>query len=497
MTTLADLRAALLPTAVPVGDASLDASSLGWVRVMKARVPAFDGLESGDLAIVPTGVLDAVVPGPLEAGALVAALSRARVGGVLLVATLGEETAGDPLRLVEGELTAAAIPTLRVARTDIAALERGVIGLIVNSRAELDRQAGLLEARLEQLALEGAGIEALVAAVAGSLGRAVALEGSRGDALVLHAPPEIADGVAAVAAYHARPRAVALRVPLPGAGGRLGGVALLGERAVSESERVVVGRVARLLALELARDDAVIRARHDARRSEALPAAGPPWVVLLARQRSTGADDDGPEERERREVMRRELRTLAPTRRFALRGDADSLEIRAIVAVDPPGGVDPGGLAIAARLAAFLGRTVASSEPFSSPTERPAAEAAARDTLQAAERLAEPPAVARATRAAAYRLLGDLHRLPDGERHARELLRPLLEGRPDVRREHLATLRAVLDGGGVNEAAAALGVHRNTVAYRLRRIEAITGWHIADPELRLPLGVALRLVQDA
>ena len=57
--------------------------------------------------------------------------------------------------------------------------------------AELDRQAALLEARLERLALEGGGPAALVAAVATFLGRAVALEGRRGDALAVHAPADV------------------------------------------------------------------------------------------------------------------------------------------------------------------------------------------------------------------------------------------------------------------------------------------------------------------
>jgi DNA-binding PucR family transcriptional regulator len=104
--------------------------------------------------------------------------------------------------------------------------------------------------------------------------------------------------------------------------------------------------------------------------------------------------------------------------------------------------------------------------------------------------------VARADRLPAYRLLGNLHNLPEGDRQARALLAPLLRGRADVRREHLATLRAVLDQPGLAEAADALGVHRNTVAYRVRRIEAATGWRLSDPELRFPLALALRLVQD-
>jgi purine catabolism regulator len=136
------------------------------------------------------------------------------------------------------------------------------------------------------------------------------------------------------------------------------------------------------------------------------------------------------------------------------------------------------------------------SRPFRSAADRPTAEAEARATLDAALALPEPPAVAPADRLAAYRLMGALHNLPDGPRLAAAILAPILVGRPDVRRERLETLRAVLEHGGVNEAALALGVHRNTIAYRLRRIEALAGWRLADPELRLPLSVAVRIVQE-
>jgi purine catabolism regulator len=487
---------------------------------MRARVPAFDALEAGDLAIVPAAALAVVAPGRDELRALVDACVAARLSGLLLVegdeAAPGDTAAGDAsspipegasapgadrLEALADALAGTPLPALRIPRADLGALERSVIGFLVTRGAELDRQAAMLEARLERLALEGGGPAALVAAIATFHGRAVALEGRRGDALAVHAPAGAPDAGPAVARYHARPRqAVALRVPLPAAGdsaGRsAGSVALLGERPVGELERVTLARIAGLLALELARDEAIRRARDQARRTEALPPGGPPWVVLLARQRIPGADDDSPIERERRDAVRRELRLLAPARRLALRGDADSIEIRAVLAVDPPDGPDSEGLSIANRLAAFLDRTVAVSRPFSSVVDRPAAEAEARSTLEGAEVLASPPRVARAARLPAYRLLGALHNLPDGERLAQALLEPLLAGRADIRREHLATLRALLNHGGVNEAAAALGVHRNTIAYRVRRIEELTGWRLADPEIRLPLAVALRLVQD-
>ncbi|MBF8289747.1 MAG: PucR family transcriptional regulator [Chloroflexi bacterium] len=536
MPDLDDLGSALLPGARRVGGTGA-ASPISWVRVMKARVPAFDALEPGDLAIVPASALAVVAPTHGELTALVDACVAARLAGLLLIdgdvaQAAGEETGRASATSLLDDLVAAldrvGMPALRMPRADPIALERSVIGFLVARGAELDRQAALLESRLERLALEGGGPAALVAAIGAFLGRAVALEGRRGDGLAVHAPMDVPDAVAAVRAYHARPReAVALRVALPAAAGSAvvagsgsasrgsaGSLALLGERPAGELERVVAARIGALLALELARDEAIRRARDQARRAEVLPPAGPPWVVLLVRQRVPGTDGDAAEARDQRDAVRRELRLLAPARRLALRGDADSLEIRAVLAVDAPGpadaaygdpgvvarsssvGSDPEGLGIAARMASFLGRTVAISLPFTSTADRPTAEAEARATLESAEALAEPPAVARAARLPIYRMLGALHNLPEGERLARALLEPVLAGRPDVRREHLATLRALLDHGGVNEAAAALRVHRNTVAYRLRRIEERTGWHLSDPEIRLPLAIALRFVQN-
>jgi purine catabolism regulator len=507
MATFVELRAAVARTGHPVGDPSTwSTAPLSWVRVLRARVPAFDALDAGDLAILPATALALIAPTTLEAESIAAAVLGAGAGGALLVEG---ETADETARLAEVEkvLARGHLPAMRLARTDVTALERSVVGFLVNERAELDRQASLLEARLERIALDGGGAAALVAEVAAFLGRPVALEGRRGQALAVHAPADApASAGAAAAAAGARARRAALRVPLAASGasggGAMGSIALLGAEAPGDLERIALGRAAGVIALELARDEAIGRAREGARRTEALPGGGPPWVMLVARQRGTepeGADsgdrdDDEHGGRAARESIRRELRALAPARRLALRGDADSLEIRAVLAA--PLAQDPEGLELSDRIARFLGRTVAVSRPFSNPADRPAAEAEARETLQAAERLSSPPPVARATRRPAYRLLGDLHNLPDGAAHARALLQPLLDSRPDVRREHLATLRALLDRGGVNEAAGALGVHRNTVAYRARRIEALTGWRLSDPELRLPLALAVRLVQD-
>lgn len=486
MTDLAELAAEFLPGAVRVAGGDDPGRAIAWVRVMRARVPAFDALEPGDLAIVPGSALGLVAPGPRELDELAGALAAVPVSGVLLVeadAAAGAAFAG------------VGVSTYLVAATDPASLERAVVGYIVGRGAELERQASVLEAELRRRALEGSGVAALVGVVSGFLGRALALETGRGEPIVVHAPAEAPRAAAEAARYQAgagdAPGPAAMRVAIPSPSGAAASLVVLGAEPPTELARVTLPRVADLLALELAREEAVRGATDRARRTEPMPSAGPPWVAILAPQREPGAEDDSVAARERREANRRAIRLLAPARRMSLRGDADSLELRLVVGGE---GEDPARLA--ERVAELLGRGVALSRPFSGQAERPAAEAEARATLEAALALDQPPRIARADRLAIYRMLGAVHKLPDGQRLAREVLEPLLDARPDVRRERLETLRAVLAHGGVGEAAAALGVHRNTVAYRLRRIEAATGWRLAEPELRLPLAVAVGLVQE-
>ena len=306
--------------------------------------------------------------------------------------------------------------------------------------------------------------------------------------------PIVPAAAAAVARYLARPAGVgALRIDIPapagetGTGGRL---ILLGDEAPNELERIAAERVAALLALELARDEAVRQAREETRRGDPLPADGPPWVVMLATQRSA----EGPDDVAAREETRAELHLLMSPRRLVLRGSSESLELRLVAAAPAD---DPDGLGTANRLATFLDRTVAVSRPFHEPGARPAAEAAARATLEAAEQLPDPARVVRASRLPAYLLLGNVRNLPDGVRQARELLAPILVGRDETQRERLDTLAAVLSSPSLADAASRLGVHRNTIAYRVQRLEARGDWDLSDPELRVALMLAVRVMQNA
>src|SRR4029079_3979501 len=101
-----------------------------------------------------------------------------------------------------------------------------------------------------------------------------------------------------------------------------------------------------------ARAAAVRQAREQPRRGDPLPAEGPPWVVVLARQ----AAADRPDDVAAREETRAERRLLVSRRRLGPRGTSESLELRLVAAAPAD---DPDGLAIAGRIAAFLDRVVA------------------------------------------------------------------------------------------------------------------------------------------
>jgi hypothetical protein len=79
-----------------------------------------------------------------------------------------------------------------------------------------------------------------------------------------------------------------------------------------------------------------------------------------------------------------------------------------------------------------------------------------------------------------------------------EVLHPgvhtLLEHGSAERNDHIATLRAYLDcHGDAVKAAARLGVHPNTLRYRLRRLTSIAELQLDDPDERLMCELELRL----
>ena len=90
----------------------------------------------------------------------------------------------------------------------------------------------------------------------------------------------------------------------------------------------------------------------------------------------------------------------------------------------------------------------------------------------------------------AFRLLYDWWGSPELAAFAAAALGelPARDRRSSLRR----TLLAYLETGGSHvDAAARLGIHRNTLAYRLKQIAALTGVDPSDPSKRLLLHLGL------
>lgn len=504
MPSLRELWRSVFPSARPfTGQGQALDRPVAWVRVLRARVPAFDALEEEDLAIVQYQALDQLRALGVEPVSVVEAVAGAGGSGLLLVgdARPGGAEAHDML----ARAAARGVAGFQLAEGDVSNLERSAIAYIVTGQAELERRVAELERDVELAALDGSGVGGMAATIGRFLARPVAVEGAGGEVLAVHAPPDAVADAPLVTDYLQRRRGGALRVSLPlGAaeqdGRRQGAPALvlLGSAPPSELDELAARRVTGLLALELGHGARV--GTDEAVRAEQLPSAGPPWLVIVARQ----LDDARPTTHEQRQRLRHDLLRSEPPNRLALRGDAASLELRAIAA--PPAD-DPGGLALAERVARRLARPVVVSPLFSDVGRRPVLEAEARLALEAIEALpaderqrlatADGVVVGRSQVAPAYRLQAAVGGLPDGIRHARALLAPLLSGRTERDQRMLATLRSVLDHAGLAEAAAALGIHRNTLTYRVARIEQATGWQLSDATLRFSLGLAVRLVQSA
>ena len=87
----------------------------------------------------------------------------------------------------------------------------------------------------------------------------------------------------------------------------------------------------------------------------------------------------------------------------------------------------------------------------------------------------------------ALRVLYQLRQSPELRQFVEQVLGSLA-GRETLR----STLKVFLESGGSQvEASKRLGIHRNTLSYRLRRVAALVGVDVTDPDAWLTLHLAI------
>ena len=319
--------------------------------------------------------------------------------------------------------------------------------LVSRSYARLRRSADI-HRELVRLAAEGARLPRIVRRAAALLGNPVLVEDARGRLLAGFRPSgePLADP---------RPDA-ALAAPVVARGMLHGRVLLFGERAPADDDAQALEQVATVVALEITRSDRELRAEReqvaafvrdlvggvltpeDAQREAAvlgveLPPA-PAVAVLEGRRNLTGLD-----------LVRHEAgRTVAV--------------VSAGSQLDAAGGIAPSEDGVAGL---------------------PGALARAERAWRLGAALAGPGRLHRYADVETYDALVGHLRGPELDRLRDRTLAPL----PTPLRDTLAAY--VRCGGSVARTAEALYVHRNTVRYRLRRVEQLTELDLRRPEDRL------------
>ena len=540
LVTVSEVQRLALPRATEiVGGTGGLGNTVTWARLLRARPASLGRIEQGEIWILSAAALQ-LVGDPRAIGRMVRDMAEAGVVAFVTPEPLAPE--------VKVEADAARTPVLRVpADTSLTDIEKAIVSVLVDRDRAIGQRVQEVYERMLATLVEDRGLELISAIVAEVTGKAVYL-------LDEHFQPTLqtgggerhAEALADVRRRHwegllgnvserlivirsvgDEPTAVALR-PLTLRGAVEGYLALLGPADdFVDFDHQVADRAASVLAIELAKQSAVVEARLRLQGdflTELLDRPGPPDEPLLDRARRLGYDLTRPhlvfvlrprdsDSGNGSVNSRGHQRFVDATRRRLVLADVTTLlreRDGAVQVLMPcPGEVEPGdpdaSVAWVERLRASL-EDALSPEAVSvvagvgrTPGPETTAYAAMREATRAADIAAsiagESPAALHFARLGALRLIFHLADNPELRAFQRDVLGPLESSDAARRSEFVRTLDAFLRAGGNHmRAARDLNVHRNTLIYRLERIqELLGGTNLEDPETRLNLQLALKI----
>lgn len=496
-----------------------------WAMRMRARLPAFESVRGGELALLMLSQLrrlDETLPHLLKS------LHRERVAAVAVaapsLADLGSEALASADQL---HLPLILLPP----NAALEEIERDVITFVVSFRGEIERRASEISHQLMQLSIQGAGIEGLCTHLASVCEKWVILQDASQE-ILFQAAPSGAEGRAlpGTLSDEALQRQGLARVMLPIQIPHeiVGYLSLIGpEDDFDHLERLIVGQVAPILSLEFARERE--RSKVESRyQSEAfmdvVQGNYQQAEEMLARARLLGHDLSVPQavvvfeialdettyvsgaletqwsKRLREELLRswptawvisepRRVLALLPRTRSeepeAPENDEqtllNSLE-RTRARLQPQQTRHPvlysGGIGQVARDVQAI----------------PQAWREAQQALEIGRRLFGEGKLHSFARLGIYRLLFPLYGEQTLLDFYQETLGPLLDADNRSNQALLETLEGFFRcNGNLSETARAMHLHRNSLLYRLGRIEELLGRSLEDAELRLSLQIALKI----
>jgi PucR family transcriptional regulator, purine catabolism regulatory protein len=544
MITVEDVITLALPpgTTVAAGAAGLG-REVTWAARIRSSPPAFGHLAGGELVLLPVSIL-AELDERLQLDEAIRRLAELGVAGAAVLGAIGK-----PAREAAD---AAGLPLLALPKgADVGALERDAARLISERRRAVQHRGQEVLRQLMDLAIAGEPLGDVVQELARISGRPVALEGRDGRLLAYHAVGKSAPSREKIEPMVQRDRPLVARwlrttaeaspadpptvtyeldsawsrlvAPVIGRDGMLGSVSLIVPRGSATPEDAqVTARGAAACAVVLAREQAAATVRREveldvldevldgALRSEAtlLQQAKrlghdllSSHVAVIARIDSTVA---GPVRAsgsdERWEGLEASIARTGTTRGgrvlWRIRNNSAEFVLPAVEASQER------QLAMTLRdeLMGLVRSGGESAISVGAGTMRDGiagirrSHAEARQALLLGRRMHGPGHLTLFGDLGVYRLIFAAEGLPELSDLYTQALGDLLA----YDRQNNADLVSTLDAffaanGSPKEAAERLGVHRNTVLYRLDRIRDITGYDLDDAGLRLRLQLALHI----
>lgn len=526
MVTVAELwRGALPPgTELLAGAAGLE-RTVDWATSLRTRPPAFEAIKGGELAFVPVRSIK-LLDERLDLAKVMASL--ADKGGVA-VAILGVASA-DCLDLAEQRM----VPLLQLPDgVHIAEIEQRAVRFILDQRTLVHERQQELHTELTELALAGAGTHAILERLAALSGLTAVWQSADGEVRQSAPPADAAmatllagqaPGILRWAESVAMPAAdppvrrfeidatqARLVAPVPTRGGGIAGFVSLvgGDAELGQIARVAAARAAAACAIELDRERAVLQAREDLEGGllESL-LAGTYRSEESVRERAgrLGVDVDAPAV-----VLALAIDGAAPVERLlrGAQGWIDRYDDHALATIRrgrvailaPAADRAPAELLrLAGRLrdacAGVMGGevTIGMGRPRTGIASVRSSYREAEQALSMGARFAGTGGVINFADLGLHRLLLSMHGHPELEEYYTDQIGTLLAYDQRTKSQLMQTLEAFFAcHGSPTDMAARLHLHRNTVLYRIRRIEEIGKLDLNDPGTRLNLHLCLRV----
>lgn len=495
-----------------------------WASRMRARLPAFESVRGGELALLSLSQLrrlDETLPHLLDS------LFKAGVAAVAVSAPSLESLEQEAISLANS----LRFPLILLpAALMLEEIEREVITFVVGFRGENERRATEISHQLMQLSAHGAGIHGICEQLSRISDKWIVVQDAAMRIRYQAAPPDYR-------AYLHEPlneeslRQVGLArnmMPISARHDVVGWLSMIGhEGEFDYLERLILGLVAPILALEFARERerSEVESRYQSEAlMDVLQGNYAQTEEMIARARLLGYDlssmqvvaifelapdepdlaQDGFQSQWQRR-LREEILRACPAAWI-------SNEARRLIALMPVAGSEDDKDPVAENEQAtltHLERALAraqqgqgASTAYSGGvgylsrtiTSIPQSYKQAGQALEIGRRLFGNGKLHSFAQLGIYRLLFHLHGHHELTDFYEETLGLLLDA--DIRSsiDPIGTLENFfLYNGNLSETARAMHLHRNSLLYRLGRVEELLGHSLEDPELRLSLQIALKI----